>query len=394
MIGAAGLFVATSSGFPAPAEAGTFAHAALWAMHVIAPALLGTYVVDAALKVMHQLRSPYGVAKKTEDHVIVCGLGKHGRFVLEQLAQYHAVVIERDRQVGDFTPVKGREQSVPVLHEDLEANVEVALQRAGAARAKLLIAATGSDVLNLGVCLAAHAMGLPQLTAVALVADDVLARDLRPRLAKKGIEIRNSYELAAQQLVKKKFGIGPPRSISLVVVGFGRFGQALVRACCEKHEDDKELNQASERVARIVLIDVKMDAKRWVLKHAGYDTAKVCVEPQGDAEDPDVIGRAMEARVPDTQVRIVLCTDNETGNLRLRSKIAASVVRDSSELGTVLLTRTFNEQPPGLIEAIASEGGGEGHGCFHLYDLLATELGAEINRLMSPTKGSPIAPSV
>ena len=86
------------------------------------------------------------------DHVIVCGAGRLGQAVIEELqrSQVPLVVIEEDRDVV------ARLQNGPYPVLGASAAEEGILGRAGIARARALVAVTGSEAVNVFVVLAAR----------------------------------------------------------------------------------------------------------------------------------------------------------------------------------------------------------------------------------------------
>ena len=102
-----------------------------------------------------------------EDHVILCGWGKVGRGVWEQLQQIHeseCVVIER----ADDTVEEARREGVNIVVGD--ATYDETLIEAGIDRAKSLIACVRNDADNLVIVLSAKARR-PELFVVSRATD-------------------------------------------------------------------------------------------------------------------------------------------------------------------------------------------------------------------------------
>ena len=100
--------------------------------------------------------------QKLSDHYIVCGLGRVGRGVIEQLQRDDAPVIAIDNSAGHAE--WARERGVPLLEAD--ATLDETLERAGARRARGLVAAISSDAENVYVTLTARVLN-PDLRIVA-----------------------------------------------------------------------------------------------------------------------------------------------------------------------------------------------------------------------------------
>ena len=94
------------------------------------------------------------LAKTMKDHIIICGYGRMGRYVVNELAPQNAdyVVIDRNPEVCDALVEKG---GVAILGD---ATDEASLSSAGIERATALVAALHTDADNLYLTLTAHGM--------------------------------------------------------------------------------------------------------------------------------------------------------------------------------------------------------------------------------------------
>ena len=86
-----------------------------------------------------------------QDHVIVCGWGRVGRAIGEELESAHT-----DLVVVDLDPARVSETALPAIVGD--ATVDRVLERAGLTRARALVAALDSDAGNLFVTLSARSL--------------------------------------------------------------------------------------------------------------------------------------------------------------------------------------------------------------------------------------------
>ena len=100
--------------------------------------------------------------QKFSDHYIVCGLGRVGRGVIEHLRRDGANVVAIDNSDGHTEWAS--EHNVPLLKAD--ATLDETLERAGARRARGLVAAISSDAQNVYVTLSARVLN-PDLRIVA-----------------------------------------------------------------------------------------------------------------------------------------------------------------------------------------------------------------------------------
>jgi Trk K+ transport system NAD-binding subunit len=124
------------------------------------------------------------LASTYRDHVIVCGLGRLGLRIANQLiaAGYEPVVVEKDWQ-SEFVQ-RTLADKVPVVLGD--AREALTLRRAGVQRARALVAAINDDLLNIEIALTARALR-PDLRAILRVfgeeLDHNLERNLGPNTA-------------------------------------------------------------------------------------------------------------------------------------------------------------------------------------------------------------------
>ncbi|HEY1015236.1 MAG TPA: TrkA family potassium uptake protein [Herpetosiphonaceae bacterium] len=115
------------------------------------------------------------LASTYRDHIIVCGLGKIGFRVVNQLiGDGHEVVAIDSRQEGPFNElVQGRK--VPVLIGD--ARQPELLEQAGVRRARSITVVTSDDLTNLDIALTARELR-PELHIVMRVFNDSLGGKL------------------------------------------------------------------------------------------------------------------------------------------------------------------------------------------------------------------------
>ena len=117
-------------------------------------AFLTSFIVELDLANTFRRRKTLKQVKKMKNHVIVCGAGRTGSQVVEELlmAGESFVVIERDpektKQLQELLP------DVTVIEGD--ATVDHFLEEAGIQRARGLIACLSADTDNLFVCLSAR----------------------------------------------------------------------------------------------------------------------------------------------------------------------------------------------------------------------------------------------
>jgi Trk K+ transport system NAD-binding subunit len=113
-----------------------------------------------------------------EGHVVVAGLGNLGFRVVEELRRHGVpfVAVERD---ADAPFARSLGADAPVVTGD--ARFAESLERAGAAGATAVIAATGDDAANLGIALAARRVN-PEVRTVVRLFDPDFAEKARAGL--------------------------------------------------------------------------------------------------------------------------------------------------------------------------------------------------------------------
>jgi len=204
-------------------------------------AFLTSFIVELDLAHVFRNRRIQKEIKKMKNHVIVCGAGRTGKQVVEELlmAGETFVVVERDRklveEMNELLP------EMPVIEGD--ATVDHFLEEAGIADARGLIACLSADTDNLFVCLS--------------------ARDLR-----KDIEIvARAYE---EETVPKLYRAGANHVVSPNASGAIRMASFMVRPTVVSFLDvatrspdltlrlEQETVQASSPMAGKTLMDARI----------------------------------------------------------------------------------------------------------------------------------------
>lgn len=362
------LFVLGAAGVPA--EGTGAAGGVLWVLYFVAPVISASFLVTGLMRLRSLLKTPERVARGSSGHVIVCGYGNHGRLALEQLVggetpRYKsAVVVDRDLAQAPFVGTGGKGKPlIPVLRESLAADIRATLERAGLSTASALVAATGNDMLNVAICLTASATSESERSSdkqpklLALVGDYSLAEHLTTKSVTKNFRVLNTYRKAAERLLSDHASLFAKGESSLVIIGFGRFGQALA------HE---ALGQPM--IKRLIVVDKVADEKVELFKGGADRTLAEKIKPfQCDAEHPDSLRKAVTLKAEGSSVLVAVCTDNDASNLRLGFKLQEQVE------GATLLTRTFDEQAK-MVSGLM----GDKNVCFAMHGLLANVIPKEL----------------
>jgi voltage-gated potassium channel len=155
------------------------------------------------------------LAQTLKDHVIVCGAGRVGYRVFEQLQKLKVpmVIIERDEAKPFLAEI--RAAGVPVLIEDVRA--AGALSRANVQKARAIVCATDDDLANLNVALDARKLHAGIRVVMRLFDDDLVEKTrvsfdaqafstsalAAPALAMAALDpsIKNSFEVGGRLMV-------------------------------------------------------------------------------------------------------------------------------------------------------------------------------------------------
>lgn len=127
-------------------------------------ALITSFIVEFDLKDVFKRRKVMSEIQDLSDHIIVCGGGRTGRQVMEELVSLAQpfVVIERDSE-----RILELEESFPdLLVVRGDATVDMHLEQAGVGRAKGLLTCLSAEPDNVFVCLSARDLNA-ELTIVA-----------------------------------------------------------------------------------------------------------------------------------------------------------------------------------------------------------------------------------
>jgi voltage-gated potassium channel len=154
--------------------------------------LLATIVVEGGLPKGLQRRREQRMLEALEDHFIVCGYGRIGRVVAQQLQRQRVpfVVIERDSEPLQ----KAVEQGMLAIEGD--ASREDVLKRVGIDRARGLIAVVGTDAENVYTVMSARVLR-PDLFVVGRAETE----DATAKLKRAGADrVIAPYQIGAVQI--------------------------------------------------------------------------------------------------------------------------------------------------------------------------------------------------
>lgn len=165
--------------------------------------------------------------EELHDHVIICGFGRVGRAVAEEVAASGRAYVVVDVNAASVAVAEAL--GAPVIHGDGTEDAE--LRRAGLERAHALVACADSDEKNVFITLSARALR-PELVLVARASSRAAAEKLRRAGADQVVE---PYSTAGRTMATQV--LKPQVAALLEVAGVGgspslRFEEIVVSAGC------------------------------------------------------------------------------------------------------------------------------------------------------------------
>ncbi len=310
-----------------PAWAVALVHVACF----LAPLSLASFVVEAVLAVVRGGKRSYRA--KTE-HTIVCGLGRTAAMIIERLVAREGAASVIVVEINPDNPLlpRVRELGVGVVMGDMQE--EAVLLDAGVALARRFLALAPKDILNINASTTARGLHRgKRLRAFAQVTDAGLLENLPERL-KKEVTFLNPYRIAADALVKLK-RLTRGYEDTYVIVGFGNFGQMVLRALLE--------DPATAQGDIFFVVDRDGAEKLRIFADTfGHDPAPLFPVP-GNLHDP-AVWEGLRASIEEegaTKKRkpiALICTDNDVLNLSLSLSIRRRFLPDAA-----IYTRMFGE---------------------------------------------------
>jgi hypothetical protein len=283
----------------------------LIAIHFVAPIV----AVSAAWTIINRLfhLSPSLRIRWMRDHVVVCGVGRTGRLLAQNLKEDGVAVVGVDLAAVDLLDEWHSEWRVPVVQGSFHSRL--ILEKARVARARAIVFASGDDLANLEGAVGAYAW----LSEVAgrkrsiwtHVANEKLAATAKSVVKHEGrVSLRffDTYRIAARSVVARHFDgarrVGVER---ITIIGFGKFGRDLFEIMISDLAADEDI--------RIGVIDI-CDREKAVMQLArelGF--AERVDFRRADIHDLDFNGEPGTA--------FFLCTDDDMGNLTGAFELAA-----------------------------------------------------------------------
>jgi len=263
--------------------------------------------VSYVLKISPSLRSRF-----MKDHAIICGMGKTGRLFANALKEKAVSVVGIDRVVDDTL----RSWCAGKLSSLINGEFLLAatLRKAGVAKARAVIFASGNDLVNLEGALAAYdemktTTGKPRIIWTQIT-DEQLAETARFFLrtrGKVGIRLYDTYRIAAKKMIGTYFHGELRKGIDEVdILGFGKFGRDLAEVMIRDFSAEEPIN--------IRIVDI-MDCRSSV-EHL--------------SEDQNFNGKVLFKRMDIRNLPVIykpgkayfICTDDDLKNLTVAMSLA------------------------------------------------------------------------
>lgn len=335
----------------------------------VAAAYAGFYALLSVFYYQVQLVRPW----LTGNHVIVCGLGRKGYKLVEQLRARGECVVVIEHDENNAGLIRCRQLGAIVLVG--AANNRWMLERACVHRAKTLISLVGDDGVNVETAVLAHELNQKRsagsLECVVHVFDPRLQQVLKKHRiftdTQDPFELRffNAFELGAQAMLR----FHPPAELQssgrphLLVVGLGRLGESLlVQAAAEW----RTVRASPGDRLFVTAVDRQALAKGdWLrLRYPDLEDAYQLRFVEMDVHFPDFPGRALTGGdgVPPASIAYV-CVDSDSLALfaalalheSLNRRDVPIIVRMSEESGLAALMGSRGDEH-GLIEGVHAVG--------------------------------------
>ena len=341
--------------------------AARWLAGIVA----GIALFKAAAEIFRQQLDERKL-RRLRDHTIVCGLGRKGFQLVQQLHQRRTPVVVIEIDEGDDSIPTCRAMGITVLIGD--ATSDHLLRKAGARRASRLIAVCRDDSVNIEIAMQARRIVAASkrdssrpLACHIHIIDLKLAELFRQhKIFSCGSDpfearIFSFYENSARDLLMRNpLDVDPHResgsseTAHLVIVGFGQMGESIaLQAARIGHF-------ASGKRLRITIIDPAAEERRQSLL-ARYPQLEQVVELAFESrsiEHPDVREQLSAwARSPDQRLFLAICVDDDPQALSIALNLPPTLrdaetpvfVRQSEQRGlATLLNDRLAEGAAGL----------------------------------------------
>lgn len=287
----------------------------------LAPAVVG-YTAISALAAIFREQIQLVRLRLICNHAVVCGAGRKGLQLVKDLrgGGHKVVVIEADEDSDDIVTCRDLRAIVIVGNAARSA----VLASAGVERARYLIAVCGDDNTNVEIAVRARELAQKRKTALRCfvhVLDITLCALFKKHKVftetkdKFEVSVFNVYENAARLLLnehpldREGLPADDPRSVHLVVVGFGKMGQTVAL------QAGKTGQYANGKEVRLTVVDRDATRKMRLFCERYQQFNQVCNVSllEEDAENADFLQRLPEEGGHGNSITtVVICLDSDS----------------------------------------------------------------------------------
>lgn len=329
-----GLFVLGGLDLGTPVGGPAGGRVLLWMAYFGAPLITASALVEAALRLV----DPLGLRLKALDgHVVLGGAGRltmvYAQRLRERDPRRTMVVVERDPNHPSIPELRDSYQATIIVGDITHDEVLAGLRLRRAHRVLLL---TGDDFANLDSAakVLERAPDLAGRLVVHVSRLGFMRETVGSRVARDA-EIFNGHEFAATKLVENHL-LGrfrdTPESDMVVLIGFGRFGQTVLRQLQE---------QAIRSFDEVVIVDDRASRMARIFgEFPGFDERYRRTVLDGDILDPE-IWAGIAARIEESGSAPVFIVGS--GNDGTNVQAALTARRRYPEAYVIL--RSFNLSP-------------------------------------------------
>ena len=284
-------------------------------------------VIQALLEILaDQMR--LARLSRFQGHVVICGLGRNGRQLVEEFRRHHDRVVAIESEANNASISVCREMGAIVLVGN--AADKDALRKARVDRAAHMIVVCGNDGMNVEVVIRSHQLvtesrrrGGQKVQCDVHIVDlklcDLVKRHRAfPKAEPFAVNVFNIYEQTARLLFEKHpldhdpIVEGGVRGAHLVVLGFGDMGKSVVLQAARIG------HFANGRRLRLTIIDQKAEKEARIFLGRFPQLNQACDAQfiERDVEEPTML-QEIAAWVKDDGfiVSVVACFGDDSGNL-------------------------------------------------------------------------------
>jgi Trk K+ transport system NAD-binding subunit len=337
-----GLFVMGGLDIGIPVGGPAWGRTLLWFAYFGAPLITASALIEAAVRLVGPLALK---VRPLRDHVVLGGAGRLTRLYVRKLREKDpralVVVVERNPAHPAIDELREAYRAVVIVGDVTN---DAILRRLRMDRARRALFLTSDDFVNLDA--AAKVLQLAPALAgriVVHVSDLEFMKETAHSSLAQACEVFNGHEFAAMNLVQEHLLAHfrrTPESDFVVIAGFGRFGQTVLRQLQE---------HARGSFADVLIVDDQATKNARTFKERpGFDDGYRLTILDGDLLDPEVWRRVAGAIGSRGREPVVILGSGSDG-----TNLHAAFLARKQHPTAYLIVRSF--QPSPFTEEIARE---------------------------------------